>query len=156
KDLKSLDDTIVHPGRLPAELREGVCQQCHLEGVKRIEKRGREFADYRPGLPWQMFWTVFVRNDVPDDSKFVGSVEQLYASRCFQASKGAMGCTTCHDPHRMPDPAKKVAYYRQRCLQCHGEKSGCSLPLAVRKQKSPQDDCRSCHMPSLGSSDVPH
>jgi predicted CXXCH cytochrome family protein len=151
-----VDDTIVNPARLPWELREGVCQQCHLEGVKRVLKQGRQFADYRPGLPWQMFWTVFVRDAGHGDERFDSSVEQLYASRCFQASQGRMGCTTCHDAHRLPEAADKTRYYRERCLQCHDEQSGCSLPLAVRHKESPQDDCRACHMPSFPSRDIPH
>jgi hypothetical protein len=31
-DVHGPDDTIVNPARLPPELREAVCQQCHLEG----------------------------------------------------------------------------------------------------------------------------
>src|SRR5262245_14049817 len=109
------DHTIVNPRWLPSELRAGICHQCHLEGVRRILKRGRDSFDYRPGLPWQMFWTVFARTDLPDDSKLVSSVEQLYVSRCFQASKGKMGCTSCHEPHRLPEATKRTDFYRGRC-----------------------------------------
>jgi Doubled CXXCH motif (Paired_CXXCH_1) len=154
--VEGLDDTIVNPRRLPWELREAVCQQCHLEGVNTILKRGRDYFDYRPGLPWQMFWSVFVRSGSTDEHRFDSSVEQLYASRCFQASKGRMGCITCHDPHRLPQPAEKVAYYRGRCLTCHEEQTGCKLAPAVRRSRSQQDDCIACHMPPFASSDIPH
>jgi predicted CXXCH cytochrome family protein len=150
------DDTIVNPARLPWEVREGICQQCHLEGAKRILKQGRHYADYRPGLPWQMFWTVFVHIAGQGDERFDSSVEQLYRSRCFQASQGRMGCTTCHDPHGEPEAGEKVAFYRQRCLQCHEDKAVCSLPLAERRKVSPADDCRSCHMPAFPTQDIPH
>src|SRR5262249_2227089 len=138
------------------ELREAVCQQCHLEGVKRILGYGRLFFDYRPALPWELFWSVFVRSLPRDYNKFDSSVEQLYASRCFQASKGKMGCTTCHDPHRLPEPEERPTYYRDRCLRCHDQETPCSLPLAARKKVSAADDCRLCHMPSFSSTDVPH
>jgi tetratricopeptide (TPR) repeat protein len=59
-----------------------------------------------------------------------------------------MGCTSCHDPHTLPAEEKKVAFYRERCLNCHKER-GCSLPLAARQEK--QDNCLNCHMPKTGS-----
>jgi tetratricopeptide (TPR) repeat protein len=51
------------------------------------------------------------------------------------------------------EPAKQdaPAYYRQKCLSCHTEKS-CALPLGIRQRKNPPDDCAGCHMPKR---DVP-
>src|SRR5262249_11603022 len=59
------------------------------------------------------------------------------------------------DPHELPAPERRVAFYRQRCLACH-EEHGCSLPAAVRVQKQPDDSCTACHMPRLPSRDVVH
>ena len=28
----------------------------------------------------------------------------MHESRCFRASRGKMGCISCHDPHELPDP----------------------------------------------------
>src|SRR5262249_42797651 len=88
------------------------------------------------------------------DSKFVGQVEQMHVSRCFQASKGKMGCLTCHNPHEYPLASERVAYYRARCQKCHADK-GCSVPREIRAQTSKDDNCVHCHMPA-GPSDIQH
>src|SRR5205823_3198677 len=56
-----IDYTIVNPKHLKPDLRAAVCEQCHLEGETRIVRRGRDLFDFRPGLPMQAFWSVFVR-----------------------------------------------------------------------------------------------
>jgi hypothetical protein len=150
----SPDETIVNPRRLESPLRESVCQQCHLQGEVRVERRGRRTFDFRPGLPLERFWSVFVRAGENVDQQFVGQVEQMYDSVCFRASSAALGCISCHDPHRLPEPAERVAYYRQRCLGCHMQK-GCPLPTAQRQAKN-GDDCIACHMPRINPSDVAH
>src|SRR5262249_38176500 len=89
----SFDTSIVHPGKLPPSLREDVCQQCHMEGEGRVERPGRQVWDFRPGLPLREFWSVFVAAQEPADERpAVSQVEQMYASRCFQASAGKLGC----------------------------------------------------------------
>ncbi len=148
------DDTIVNPGRLAPPLREAVCQQCHLQGEKRILHRGRQPFDYRPGLPWHLFWSVFVKPPDPSNGhQAVGQVEQMQASRCYQAGQ-KLGCISCHDPHALPEAPTKAAYYRRRCLNCHTETS-CKRPPAVEDRVKNQD-CIACHMPRLLSSDVAH
>jgi hypothetical protein len=100
------------------------------------------------------FVADFVRPaDQRPDNKFGGTVEQMYASRCFQKSTGAgkLGCISCHDPHALPAPEQRVAFYRDRCLQCHADQA-CSLPRPARLEKSPEDSCITCHMPTRGSS----
>jgi predicted CXXCH cytochrome family protein len=147
--------TIINPVDLPPSLRDNVCEQCHLKGDKVVIRPGRELADYRPGLPLHLFETVFVRPPgEADDLQIVGHVEQMHKSRCFIASQGAMGCTSCHDPHSLPAPEKKTTYYRNRCLDCHAEKP-CSLPRPVRLEQNPADDCMACHMPRA-KSNIPH
>ena len=149
------DMTIVNPDSLEHSLRDAVCEQCHLSGRQRVVRLDRRNDDYRPGLPFHEFWTVLAEAGGAADQRFVGQVEQMHESRCFLASKGALGCTSCHDPHRLPEPAEQVAYYRRRCLECHAD-HGCSLATAVRLQRSRDDDCVSCHMPSAHSIDVVH
>ena len=150
------DLTIVNPARLAPALRDSVCEQCHLQGSVRLARAGRELLDYRPGLPIHRFLAVFLMKK-GERGRFeaVGHVEQMAASRCFTASKGRLGCISCHDPHRLPDPSTKVAYYRQRCLECHADK-GCSLPLSERLSRKQQDDCIACHMPRPAVTNVPH
>jgi predicted CXXCH cytochrome family protein len=131
-DLGAVDPTIVNPHHLTPALREDVCLQCHLVGKLSVVRRGRSLAAYRPGLPLSAFLSVFV--DPPEDAdnyKAVGHPEQLHVSRCYTASKGKLGCTSCHDPHQEPAPAQRVAHYRAACLSCHQE-SSCHLPVAQR------------------------
>ncbi len=111
--------------------------------------------DYRPGLPFYRFWTVLEPSASPAETKLVGQVEQMHESRCFRASEGRLGCISCHDPHRLPAAEEKVAYYRERCLECHADR-GCALPSPVRLSKSRDDDCAGCHMPRARSSDIIH
>ncbi len=150
------DLTIVNPAHLAPALRESVCQQCHLQGWFRFPRAGRDFFDFRPGLPLHRFLAVFVRKaGQPDRLDLVGQVEQMESSRCFRASRGELGCISCHDPHRLPPPATKAAYYRGRCLECHEDK-GCALPAADRRSRGPGEDCIACHMPRPAVADIPH
>ncbi len=149
------DMTIVDPADLAPALRDDVCAQCHLAGDARIVRVGRRNEDYRPGLPFYRFWTVFVQPPDRAGDRFVGQVEQMHESQCFRASRGRLGCISCHDPHHFPAPAEKVAYYRGRCLECHAER-GCSLPESDRLKRNREDDCTACHMPKASSFDIPH
>ena len=145
------DETIVNPGRLEPALRDAVCEQCHLQGEARVVRRGRELFDYRPGLPLHLFLSVFTKpGELTGGAAVGGHAEQMRDSRCFQASGGRLGCISCHDPHSVPGPQKKIAHYRDRCLQCHADR-GCSLAPAERRQRSPADSCIDCHMPRAES-----
>ena len=148
------DVTIVNPRHLEPALREAVCEQCHLQGDYRIERPGREPFDYRPGLALSSFIAILDRAG-KGGNKAVGHVEQMHASRCYLASSGELGCISCHDPHAIPAPAAKAAYYKQKCLTCHEQKP-CSLPDRERLARSPDDSCVLCHMPTSSNSDVVH
>jgi tetratricopeptide (TPR) repeat protein len=149
------DEGIVNPGRLEPALREAVCQQCHLQGLARILRPARQVFDYRPGMPLPTFWSVFVKPPSLDNHKrFSSEVEQMYSSRCYNASQGKLGCISCHDPHEVPAPQEKEVYFRNRCLACHHE-SACALTQTVRRQRSPSDSCIDCHMKRT-SSNLPH
>jgi tetratricopeptide (TPR) repeat protein len=66
-----------------------------------------------------------------------------------------MGCISCHDPHELPPAGQRVDYYRQRCLDCHQEKS-CALSPGLRQQQQKDDSCTACHMPRFQSFDIAH
>jgi predicted CXXCH cytochrome family protein len=146
---------IVNPASLPPTLRDSVCEQCHLQGDIRILRLGRDLTDFRPGFPLADVETVFVKTDSSGRSRFFGQVEQMHASHCFRQSAGRMGCISCHDPHQLPDPKTKQAYYRDRCLDCHATK-GCSLPATDRAARGAADGCIDCHMPKSKNQQVPH
>jgi predicted CXXCH cytochrome family protein len=102
------------------------------------------------------FWAVFLMKK-GNRNKFeaVGHVEQMESSRCFRASGGQLGCISCHDPHRVPEPSTKAEYYRGRCLECH-EQRGCALPAATRRARGPGENCIACHMPRPTITNIPH
>jgi Tfp pilus assembly protein PilF len=149
--------TIVNPKKLTPALREAVCQQCHLEGEKRLVRRGRGPFDFRPGLPIEEFWSIFVHAGNDEDHKAVNHVEQMYQSTCFKKSAGLsqMGCSTCHDPHVKVGPPESVAWYRQKCLDCH-QPAGCKVPEVERRKSSAADSCIDCHMKKSATSDIVH
>jgi len=151
---KGLDDTIVNPKSLESVLRESVCQQCHLQGEQRILRRGRQPFDYRPGLPLHLFWSTFVRlPDLVQAYRSVGQMEQMERSRCHQASAGALGCISCHDPHEKPTPENRVEFYTARCQSCHVER-GCTAPRSEREKQ--KEGCIGCHMKKADSTSIAH
>jgi hypothetical protein len=81
-----------------------------------------------------------------------GQIEQMRLSRCYVESK-TMTCTTCHDPHSLPDESQKASHFRGKCLSCH-QTDSCGLSLTARQEKQ-QDNCIACHMPR-GPTDIPH
>jgi Tfp pilus assembly protein PilF len=161
--LVGADYTIVNPKHLKPELRAAVCEQCHLAGDARVLRRGRGLFDFRPGLPLEAFWSIFVAAaDESGPRKAVNHVEQMYESQCFLQSeerpdegKRKLGCTSCHDPHQHVGPSVRVDYYRERCLECHRQR-GCSLPKAARRLPGNDDSCIDCHMQRFPASDIAH
>ncbi|MDB5350708.1 MAG: hypothetical protein JWN86_1955 [Planctomycetota bacterium] len=156
--LNGIDVTIVNPRRLDLTLRDSVCEQCHLQGDHRIERAGATLRDFRPGLPLGEFLAVYHRTDNRSTTnRAVGHVEQMRDSRCFRETQGTLGCISCHDPHRTPEPAERVAYFRDRCLACHGpNRTGCSIAEPERRARSKDDSCIQCHMPVLKNTDIVH
>ena len=135
---------------LPSAKRDAVCMQCHLEGNAAIEQNGKHLYDFKPDedLGEYVHYLVLV-GDRKSNPRAVSQFEALAESACKRKSGDELHCTTCHDPHGSPRPAERVAYYRSRCLNCHGEKFG-----KAHHARTP--DCTSCHMPRLFSSDVAH
>jgi Flp pilus assembly protein TadD len=156
----TFDPTIVNPARLAPALRDAVCEQCHLEGVTRVHRRGRDPYEFRPALPLEDFLAVFVRTTAGGaDNRAVNHVEQMEQSGCFRGgtSRERIGCISCHDPHIFVGPRERTEVYRAACLKCHeGKRPGCSVPSAVRRKTSPDDSCIQCHMPPYATSDIVH
>jgi tetratricopeptide (TPR) repeat protein len=141
---------IVNPAKLSPGRRDAVCMQCHLEGNAAIEQSGRHLLQFQSGDDLSDFVHYFVlTGGGKDKMRAVSQFEALAESKCKRASGDAMTCTSCHDPHSSPSPAEKVAFYRGKCLTCHG------VPFAA-KHHVEQPDCAQCHMARLATKDVAH
>jgi hypothetical protein len=155
-DAATAIDTIVNPARLEPGKRESICQQCHLVAAARIPRPGRSEFDFRPGQRLEEIWTTFEQGSgVTADgrTRSVSHVQQMRESRCYAQSGGRFGCTSCHDPHRVPPASERAAFYRERCLRCHTEVTCTESP--VRRQEQ-GDSCILCHMPARDASNVSH
>ena len=111
---------IVNPARLSPERRDAVCMQCHLEGKVAIERPGRHAYDFQPGESLFDYLRFYVLPGNQSGLRGVSQVEALRQSICKRKSGDAMSCTSCHDPHYEPPAEERVAYYREKCLACHG------------------------------------
>ncbi len=141
---------IVNPARLTPARRDEICMQCHLEGKAAIERPDRHLYEFRPGDSLGDYVRYFVLVGVQGaELGAVSQVEALLQSTCKKKSGDVMSCTSCHDPHQSPTTKDRVAYYRGKCLACHGIAFG-----ATHHGNRP--DCTECHMPSLRSTDVAH
>ncbi len=153
------EDPILLIAHMDSRQRESLCNQCHLVEVDRVLRYGRSEYDFRPGDDLSDIWVTFVNNsDLHGNSpETVNHVEQMHDSVCYQKSAGKMDCTSCHDPHSVPEQQQRITFYRDRCLTCHSDKQPeCSMPEESRKLKRPEDSCIACHMPTLKGGDIPH
>ena len=122
------------------------CQRCHGEGenhpreatIRRTKdvalcaechrSPNREYASPEP--------------EAEDPGSIRFAPVGLLASKCYQASKGALTCVTCHDPHT---DAKVAIAYDKNCTGCHA---------GAAKEACPREpNCANCHMPK--SSPIP-
>ena len=153
--VEDIRKAIVNPARLSGDRKMEVCLQCHLETTSlqlphSIVKYGRAPFSYRPGEPLGNFMIFFdhaAGSPYRDDFEIAHSAYRFRKSRCYLQSKGAMTCTTCHDPHDIPRGVQAALHYNGVCGQCHR-----SLPA----QHAKATDCVSCHMPKRRTQDVVH
>jgi Flp pilus assembly protein TadD len=140
---------IVNPAKLPAERRDSVCMECHMEGRVSVERPGRHIYEFRPGDLLSDYLRYYVTSDESSRLGAVSQVEALAQSQCRKTSGDRMSCMSCHDPHFEPRREEKAAYYRSKCLACHGGEFG-------SKHHPKQADCVACHMPASSSKDIQH
>ncbi|MCA8956368.1 MAG: tetratricopeptide repeat protein [Planctomycetes bacterium] len=151
---------IVNPARLPPERRDEVCFTCHLQpdvgyGLDSLpHSPARPVYAQRPGEPLANhigFVEFGTREECAQKFEINHHAYRLGQSRCFVQSAGKLGCTTCHDPHRVVPRDQRAAFYRGKCVACHkpdvcrGDHHGGSAATS---------DCASCHMPKTRPSDV--
>jgi tetratricopeptide (TPR) repeat protein len=143
-------ENIVQPARLSRALQLDICMQCHLETSSALDsdavvRTGRGVFSYRAGESLLDYAAYF---DYPDGSGYeadfniVHQAYRLRKSACFKNSE--MTCTTCHDPHGVPE--NKTRFYNNRCQTCHQSHPG----------PGNNGDCVSCHMPQRKTQDVIH
>jgi Tetratricopeptide repeat/Cytochrome c554 and c-prime len=144
---------MVNPAKLAPAARDSICAQCHLSGEVRIAKAGKEERPLTPGELLADDLTVFVRAGSPSELRVTSHVENLAQSACQRASGDKMWCGTCHDPHTVPEPASKAAYFRGKCLTCH-QSQDCRATKVARQTRG--DDCTQCHMPRGAANDIQH
>lgn len=137
--------SIINPARLAPRARASVCEQCHLGGEVPVPNPGKELTDFHAGQNLEDVFTVYVYQSSRDPTHpgalaIISQSQQLALSQCARSSGDKLWCGTCHDPHALPkDP---VAYFRARCLRCHGTALLTSHP-------KPNQNCFGCHMPRL-------
>jgi len=141
---------ILNPTKLPADRRDSVCMQCHLEGNVAIERAGRHADEFRPGDILDDYTRHYVlaeerTSGIGANSQF----EALAQSACKKKSGNAMSCLSCHDPHYSPPPEERTSHFRAKCLACHGSALG-------SRHHPEKPDCTACHMPSSLSTDIAH
>jgi predicted CXXCH cytochrome family protein len=131
--------------------RDSVCLNCHLEGRTAVIRKGREMENFVPGESLFDFALYFeFKSEKGSGGRATSQWEALLSSECKKKSGDRMTCTTCHDPHGSPSANQKMAFYRQKCLQCHNQE-------AFAQQHHPENpDCTGCHMARLPSSDIAH
>jgi tetratricopeptide (TPR) repeat protein len=142
--------TIVNPAKLPADRRDAICMECHFEGTVAVDQPGKHPYQFQPGERLSDYIHYFLLSgNQPETARALSQVEALSLSECKRKSGDKMWCGSCHDPHAEPTEEAKAAYYRGKCLNCHGE------PFAA-KHHPDKPDCTQCHMPALPSRDVAH
>ena len=143
-------EAIVNPAKLTPARRDDICMQCHLEGKAAIERPRRHVYEFRPGDALSDYVRYFLLVDAKGSGLgAVSQVEALAQSQCKKKSGDAMSCTSCHNPHQSVSAEDRVAYYRGKCLACHGASFGV-------KHHPDHPDCTACHMPASASTDVAH
>jgi predicted CXXCH cytochrome family protein len=159
--LEEVRNAIVNPKRLSAERQMEVCMVCHLETTSfplpnAIQRYERGPFSFRPGEPMGDFILDF--DHAPGtgrDDKFeiVNAAYRLRRSACFLQSKGALRCTTCHNPHDIPRGAEAVRHYTAVCRQCHASAIDRMTAAGTHPRGA---ECVDCHMPRRRTEDVVH
>jgi tetratricopeptide (TPR) repeat protein len=158
---EAIRTAIVNPARLNGDLQMDVCAQCHLKTTEfrlphAIKRYDRADFSYRPGEALADFALSF--DEAPDPSRSdrfetASAVTRLRESQCFLRSKGALTCTTCHNPHDVRHGSEGAALYNKACMQCHAKTLSQQV---VAASHTTQTGCIDCHMPKRRTEDIVH
>lgn len=154
-------NSIVNPARLSAERQMEICMSCHLETTSfplpnALQRVNRGPFSYQPGEPLEAFILNFDHapgSGREDKFEIVNAAYRLRRSPCFLKSNGKLLCTTCHNPHDVPQGAAADRHYTAVCRQCHS--SALDRQIAAGKHTQ-ATGCVDCHMPKRRTEDVVH
>jgi tetratricopeptide (TPR) repeat protein len=152
---------IANPSKLAPDREAEVCFQCHQQttgfSLPHVVKRyDRGDFSYRPGQPLADFELAFDFTPGTERDQWfqnVSTVTRLRMSQCFLKSKGALKCTTCHDPHNIQHGEESADHYNAVCRQCH---AAAFTALVAAKKHTAETGCTGCHMPLRRPIEVVH
>ena len=159
KSKDGIDRTIVNPAKLSWQMQVDLCQRCHLQG-NAVLQDGKRFTDFKPGMKLSNFFEVYMPKHENEETEFImaSHAQRLQLSQCFLSSnksgnKNGLTCINCHNPH-ISVKETGVEQFNNACIKCHTDKNACSAEIKLREQNA--DNCVKCHMPSSGTTDIPH
>jgi predicted CXXCH cytochrome family protein len=151
--------SIINPARLAPDRQMEACLQCHLETTSlklpaTLLRYGRGAFSYRPGEPLSDYILHFDRAQHSEERfEFASAAYRLRQSACYLKSRGALTCTSCHNPHEPSDTPTALRRYTEACQSCHQT----TLQKLVTASRHPAaQDCAACHMPKRRPSDAIH
>ncbi len=149
---------VVNPARLDAGRQLDVCAQCHLKTTEfrlphAIKRYQRGDFSYRAGEALGSFALAF--DEAPKNKRFetASAVSRMLASQCYVKSKGALKCTTCHDPHDVRHGSEASERYNSVCRQCHAASFAAEV---ADGRHTAETRCIDCHMPKRRTEDIVH
>lgn len=151
--------SIVNPAKLTPWLADNICMSCHQIGDARVLQPGKQYKDFRPGMPLNATLNIVLvpydHQHSPPKDDLLEHYLSMRLSKCYRESGGHMTCITCHDPHVQPAGEEMPPYFRKKCLTCHTEHN-CTAATSVRHETTPPDDCVGCHMPKRQVTMISH
>lgn len=160
---KQVDYTIVNPAKLSWQQQIDVCQRCHLQG-NAVLKPGKAFTDFRPGTDLSTVFDQFSpQYEGGDDFVMAAHAERFQMSKCFKASvqvsnqtsKPGFTCISCHNPH-VSVRKTNTEKFNNTCNSCHSNNTQKHCTADQKSIQNQNNNCVKCHMPSSGTSDIPH
>ncbi|MDP2176139.1 MAG: tetratricopeptide repeat protein [Bacteroidota bacterium] len=160
------DFSIVNPRKLNWSRQIDICQRCHLQG-NAVIKPGKTFLSFKPGMKLSESFDQFSPEYEGEDNFVMAAhAERFQKSLCFiKSTKGDINsnsarigftCISCHNPH-VSVRSTNVLQYNKVCQSCHLESKQLTTCSAPKNQLlSAENNCVKCHMPSSGTSDIPH